>query len=81
MLHDGWALWGMHLFWWQFWIAMIVALFSLFSLFSLFTPVPRGRRRQTPLELQQHRYAVGEITSDEYEERKAKLERDATPVR
>lgn len=51
------------------------------ALFSLFTPVPRGRRRDTPLELLQRRYAAGEITSDEYEERKTRLERDATPVR
>lgn len=78
MLHDGWAFWGMHLLWWLFWIVMIVALFSLFS---LFTPVPRGRRRDTPLELLQRRYAAGEITSAEYEECKTRLERDATPVR
>ncbi|MGK2913572.1 MAG: SHOCT domain-containing protein [Porticoccaceae bacterium] len=75
MLHDSWAFWGMHLFWWLFWITMIVALFSLF------TPVPRGRRRDTPLELLQRRYAAGQITSAEYEERKTKLERDAAPVR
>lgn len=75
MLHDGWAFWGMHLLWWLFWIVLIVALFSLF------TPVPRSQRRQTPLELLQRRYAAGEITSAEYEERKATLERDATPVR
>ncbi|MCG2635206.1 MAG: SHOCT domain-containing protein [Gammaproteobacteria bacterium] len=73
MLHDGWAFFGMHLLWWLFWVALIVALFLLFA------PVPRARRRDTPLELLQRRYAEGEITSDEYEERKAKLERDVTP--
>jgi putative membrane protein len=49
------------------------------ALFSLFTPVPRGRRRETPLELLQRRYATGDITDKEYEERKTKLGRDAKP--
>jgi putative membrane protein len=31
---------------------------------------------QTPLQLLQTRYAAGEITSEEYEERRAKLVRD-----
>jgi putative membrane protein len=70
---DGGWFFGMHLFWWLFWIAVIVALFSLF------TPVPRGRRRETPLELLQRRYATGDITDKEYEERKTKLGRDAKP--
>lgn len=71
MHYDGWGFLGMHLFWWLFWIALIVALFSLF------TPVPSGRRRETPLEILQRRFAVGEVSSEEYEERKEKLERDA----
>ena len=41
------------------------------------TPVSRGRRRETPLEILQRRYAAGEISTVEYEERKTKLERDA----
>jgi putative membrane protein len=73
MFHDGGYFWGMHLFWWLFWVLSIMALFSLF------TPEPRGRRRTTPLELLQRRFAAGEITDKEYEERKAKLERDAKP--
>jgi putative membrane protein len=32
---------------------------------------------QTPLQLLQKRYAAGEITSEEYEERRAKLLRDS----
>jgi putative membrane protein len=41
-------------------------------------PVPRVtyRQMQSPLQLLQRRYAAGEITSDEYEERRAKLMRD-----
>jgi putative membrane protein len=65
----GWF-WGMHLFWWLFWF-IIIAIF-----FSLLTPVPRHKARETPLQILQRRYAAGEISSDEYEERKARLQRD-----
>ena len=64
---------GMHLFWWVFWVLLIVLFFVML------TPVPRKRAhlyRQTPLEILQRRYAAGEITTEEYEERKARLERD-----
>ena len=73
MHFDGWGFWGMHFFWWLFWIVLIVGFFALIE------PVPRGRQRLTPLEVLQRRYAAGEITEKEYEERKAKLERDAKP--
>ncbi|OFZ67816.1 MAG: hypothetical protein A2V79_03280 [Betaproteobacteria bacterium RBG_16_56_24] len=67
-MHYGeWGFWGMHVFWWLFWIAVIVLMFAPF------TPVSRRRRRETPLELLQRRYAAGEISTEEYEERKAKL--------
>lgn len=72
MHYDGWGFWGMHFFWWLFWIAVIGALFSLF------TPVPRGRHRETPLEVLRRRYAAGEISSEEYDERKKKLDDDVT---
>ena len=68
-----WWAFGMHLFWWAFWILLIV------SFFSLLTPVPRKQAhlyRLTPLEILQRRYAGGQISTDEYEERKARLERD-----
>ena len=70
---DGGWFWGMHLFWWLFWFALIAAFFSLLA------PVPRHRMRETPLQILQRRYAAGEISTEEYEERKTRLERDATP--
>lgn len=67
-MHYGeWSFWGMHLFWWLFWIVIIVALVLPI------TPVSRGRRRETPLEVLQRRYAAGEVSTEEYEKRKAKL--------
>ena len=75
---NGWWFWGMHLWWWLFWIVILVAFFALL------TPVPRRRarmyQRETPLELLQRRYAAGEISTDDYEERKARLERDRPPT-
>lgn len=70
MNYMGWSFIGMHALWWLFWIALIVAFFALIE------PVPRGRRA-SPLEVLQRRYATGEISAEEYEERKARLERDA----
>jgi putative membrane protein len=64
---------GMHAYWWFFWILIWVLYFSLFM------PMRRAtyRQIQSPLQLLQQRYAAGEITSEEYEERRAKLLRDA----
>jgi putative membrane protein len=63
---------GMHMFWWIFWVLAIVLLFSFA------TPVPKGKMKpsETALEILQRRYARGEIDASEYEERKARLTRD-----
>ena len=70
MFHEGGLFWGMHMIWWLFWIVLFVGFFSYA------TPVPRRRVRGTPLEVLQRRYAAGEVSTSEYEERKAKLTRD-----
>jgi len=64
--------WGMHGYWWFFWI-------FLWILFFFMMPMRRAtyRQMQSPLQLLQKRYAAGEITSEEYEERRTKLLRDA----
>jgi putative membrane protein len=75
-MYWGWTFWGMHLLWWLFWVVMLVAFFSLL------TPVPRAQRqreRLTPLEILKRRYANGELSTAEYDERKRVLERDEHP--
>jgi putative membrane protein len=47
----------MHLFWWIFWVVLLVVVFGVL------TPVPRGRARETPLQILQRRYAQGELSS------------------
>jgi putative membrane protein len=58
--------WGMHLFWWIFWIALVVLLAS--------TGWPRSyTTRDTAIDTLRTRYASGEIDAAEYNERLAVL--------
>lgn len=68
----GWWFMGMHLFWWLFWVAIIIGFVSMF------TPVPRQQaaQRDAPLDVLQRRYAAGDISTEEYEQRRAVLVRD-----
>jgi putative membrane protein len=68
----GWSFFGMHPLWWMFWLLLFLAMFSFAK------PVSRRRARaeSNPLAILQRRYASGELTTAEYEERKARLERD-----
>lgn len=72
MIEHGWF-GGMHMFWWIFWVAAIV----LFFVFLEAEPKHKARRRrEKPLDILQRRYAAGEITTQEYKERKAVLEEE-----
>jgi putative membrane protein len=65
---------GMHYVWWFVWLILIVPFFFLA------TPVRRKTVRlyqENPFGILQRRYAAGEITTDEYEERKSRIERDS----
>ncbi len=65
------SFWGMHFFWWLFWIIL------LFWIFATPYDVPGQRKRKdSPLYILQKRFASGEITKDEYEEKKKILEAD-----
>ena len=73
MLHaTSWGFFGMHVFWWAFWFILIVTLFSTVR------PVPRNQLRsgERALDILRRRYAAGQVTTEEYERRKAVLERD-----
>lgn len=77
MLHaSGWSFIGMHVFWWLFWFALITMASTAF------TPIARSRLKsgELALDILRRRYAAGEVTGEEYERRKATLERDE-PVR
>jgi len=62
---------GMHLLWWIVWLVL------LFWIFALPYNIPGQRmRRDSPLDILQKRFANGEITTDEYQEKKKILEKD-----
>lgn len=75
MFYDGgFHMGGMHGFWWIFWLLFIGVL--LF--YGWGRPGGRRRRRhEMPHEVLQRRLASGEIAPEEYEQRKAVLDRDA----
>ena len=71
MFYDGYHFWGMHLVWWFFW------LFWLFWIFATPYEIPGERRKNdSPLDILKKRFASGEITSEEYQDRKKILEND-----
>ena len=74
MFHDGGYLIGMHAWWWLFWVILIGVLFT-----SLRGGSARRQHagRESPSAVLQRRLAAGEITPQQYEERKALLDRDA----
>lgn len=65
---------GMHAFWWIFWVILIMAL--LFWRRDRWRG-PREQSRETPHEMLRRRLAAGDITPEDYESRKALLDRDA----
>jgi len=82
MYHDGSFFFGMHALWW-------IVVFAAVAMLLVRAP---GRRegdakttdpasRETPLDILLRRYAAGEISTNEYEERKAVLERDSRPTK
>jgi len=70
-MHHYGEFWGMHWIWWIFWLILIIWIFA--------TPwdIPGQRpRRETPLDILKKRFAKGEITKEEYEEKKKFLSKN-----
>ena len=69
MYYDGYHFWGMHLAWWFIWGVMIFWVFA--------TPwyVPGLQKKNGyALDILKNRLASGEITNEEYIEKKKLLE-------
>jgi putative membrane protein len=68
-MYWGYHYWGMHLFWWLFWLALVALLLT--------TGWPRSRidARDAAIDALRTRYAAGEIDEEEYQERLAVLTR------
>ncbi len=73
MWHAGNHYWGMHLFWWLFWIIICAAFISFIFTSDRESENPRSGKNKA-LDILQQKYASGEITTEEYRERKKILE-------
>ncbi len=72
MFYDGYHFGGMHLIWWFLWLVF------LFWVFATPYDIPgQKKRKDSPLDILQKRYASGQITTEEYNERKKYLEADS----
>ena len=57
--------WGMDLIWWFVWLIL------LFWIFAIPYDIPGQRnKKDSPLDILKKRFASGEITSEEYQEKK-----------
>jgi putative membrane protein len=70
IMYYGYHFWGMHLIWWVIWILLLFWIF--------FTPydIPGRRSKSSALDILQRRFASGEISKEDYEERKKVIESD-----
>ena len=70
MFYEGNQFWGMHLIWWFIWVIILLSIFA--------TPynIPGPLKKNSPLNILQKRFASGEITNEEYQEKKKILETD-----
>jgi putative membrane protein len=70
MFYSGYF-WGMNLIWWLLWLIM------LFWIFATPYDIPGQRgKKDSPLDILKKRFASGQITNEEYQEKKKILEND-----
>ena len=71
MFYDGYHLWGMHLIWWFVWIVL------LFWIFATPYDIPGQRKKKdSPLDILLKQFAAGNMTKEEYQERKRLIQND-----
>ncbi len=71
--HD---MWGMHWGWWLFWVTFILIVVLAFSRGLRGRTGQSAAETDTPLDSLKRRYAAGDITTEEYEERRARLDKN-----
>ncbi len=73
MFHDGYQFWGMHLVWWFLWFVFIFWIFA-----TPYDVTGQRKKKDSPLDILQKRFASGQITKEEYQEHRRILESDLT---
>ncbi len=72
--NEGNFIGGMHGLWWIFWVALV----GVIAFYGWGRPSEQRRApRETPHEILRRRLANGEISTAQYEERKALVDRDS----
>jgi len=66
-MYWGYHYWGMHLFWWFFWLAIVALLLA--TGWPRSQTVRRDAGRDAAIDALRTRYAAGEIDEEEYRER------------
>ncbi len=65
MYYNNYHFWGMHLVWWFIWCII------LFWIFATPYSIPGQRaKKDSPLDILKKRFASGEITKEEFQEKK-----------
>lgn len=70
-MYDGYHFWGMHLIWWFIWVILLFWIF-----FTPYNVWGKRSRMSSALDILQKRFASGEITKEDYEERRKIIEED-----
>ncbi len=69
--YEGYHYWGMHWVWWILWVILILWIFAIPY------DIPGQRKKKdSPLDILKRRFASGEISNEEYEEKKKIFEID-----
>ena len=76
MFNDSYYMGGMHGGWWLFWVLALLAVGAVLLLVRQRNGGSTGVLRESPDEVLRHRLASGGITTAQYEEHKALLDRD-----
>ena len=61
MYYDGYHFWGMHVIWWCIWTSILFWIFAT----PLYVP-GQQKKKDSPLDILQRRYANGEIKMEQY---------------
>lgn len=69
-MHNEYHLGGMHFFWWTFWIIILVWIAT-----TRYNFINQQSKKETALDILKKRFAKGEITKAEFEEKKKDLEK------
>lgn len=68
---NNYSYWGMNIIWWFIWVGVV------FWIFAIPYDIPGQRKRKnSPLDILQQRFASGQINKEEYNDKKKILEKD-----